>query len=169
MVRTLTEAAADAVLDIANSPDEGPLSNIAQPVLLVCLREITPEEEKALVKIGLRVLKLQHVNKNIDLIGSKNSFDLICIDAFDPDVFQLLRQNYKQWQEHFNLTLYQRNGYLSDQDFKQYFENIIKKLPLDAHDVQEFKKGMNQQPYMSRPLKPWRVFLKKLLRLVFKL
>jgi hypothetical protein len=144
--------------------------NAEQPILLVSVREISEKEKDKLARIpDLRIFEVNKLCKNLNLSELREKFDLIILDAFDDVCFQMLRENYKKWQEDFNLTLLQRSGFSSDPNFSSYFENICKKLPTDAMNKDQFYKGINSNPYIKRAQKPWLVILKKIASWVFKL
>lgn len=144
--------------------------NNEQPILLVSVREIKDKELNSLSRIpDLRIFQVNKLSKNLNLSDLRDKFDLIILDAFDDVCFQLLRENYKKWQQDFNLTLLQRNGFSSDPNFSSYFENICKKLPTDAANKENFYKAMNQAPYIRRPQPVWKVILKKVLSWVLKI
>jgi hypothetical protein len=167
-MRTLTQVAAEQQ---GGAPPSGAeKSNEDQPILLVTVKDIEKKEYEKLARVkGLRIFIVNSTSKNLNMSELRDKFDLVILDAFNKDSFQMLRQNYRVWQEDFNLSLYQRSGFSSDNQFVQYFENVIKKLPLDATDVEEFKKGCNSQPYIKRP-QPWyKVILKKVVGWVLKL
>lgn len=147
-----------------------PKPNELQPIILVSLKQITEKEKNALARIpDLRIFQVNKLSKNLNMLDLKDKFDLIILDAFDDTCFQMLRENYKTWQVDFNLTLLQRNGFSSDATFSSYFENIVKRMPLDAANRENFYKGMNASPYIKRPQPAWRVILKKVLSWVLKL
>lgn len=155
----------DIGLEIRSSPEE----NDNQPIILVCLKELSEKKRDKLAKVkDLRIFEVNRLSKNLDFSQLKDKFDLIIMDAFGDTEFQMLRENYLDWKEQFNLVLYQRDGFSSDQSFSKYFECICKQLPLDARDVVEFKKGIVNRPYLQRPQSPFLVILKKLLRIIFK-
>ena len=137
--------------------------NSEQPILMVSVREITDKEKDKLSRIpDLRIFQVNKLCKNLNLSELRDKFDLIILDAFDDVCFQMLRENYKVWQQDFNLTLLQRNGFSSDPNFSSYFENICKTLPIDAMNKEQFYKGVNSNPYIKRAQRPWLVILKKI-------
>ena len=144
--------------------------NELQPIILVSLKQISEKEKDSLAKIpDLRIFQVNKLSKNLNMSDLKDKFDLIILDAFDDVSFQMLRENYKSWQSEFNLTLLQRNGFSSDATFSSYFENIVKRMPLDAVNRENFYKGMSASPYIKRPQHAWKVILKKILSWVLKL
>jgi hypothetical protein len=146
------------------------VSNDQQPILMISVKSISSREMEKLARIpDLRIFEVSKLSKNLDITTLKDKFDLILLNAFDETCFQLLRENYKNWQNEFNLTLYQRSGFSSDPQFVQYFENICKKLPLDAMNREQFMKGCNAQPYLKRPQKWWKVVLKKVFSYVLRI
>lgn len=152
---------------IVNIKPETP--NTEQPILMVSVRKISDKEKEKLSQIpNLKIFQVNKLCKNLNLSDLRDKFDLIILDAFDDTCFQLLRENYKKWQQDFNLTLLQRSGFSSDPNFSSYFENICKKLPVDAMNREQFYKGINSNPYIRRPLSVWKVILKKVLSWVLK-
>jgi len=159
----------DIVNQVNNAPPTVTMKNEEQPILLVLLKPLTEKEREKLSRInGLRIFEINELSKNIVMSDLRTQFDLILLDVFSDSQFELLRKNYQLWQQDFNLTLYQRNGFSSDVKFAGHFETICKKLPLDSLTVKDFKLGVNSKPYISRPKAPWIIVLKKVLKLVCK-
>ena len=158
------------VSDVQVRPVNISKPNEEQPILLVSVRQITDKEKDNLSRIpDLRIFQVNKLSKNLNLSELRDKFDLIILDAFDDVCFQLLRENYRQWQQDFNLTLLQRSGFSSDPNFSGYFENICKRLPTDAVNRENFYKAMNASPYIKRPQPVWKVILKKVLSWVLKI
>jgi hypothetical protein len=144
--------------------------NEEQCVLLCTLRDITKQEKKELLKIGLKMLEVDgKTMSHVDLIKLQDCVDCIILDCRDKDAFQILRKNFQSFKDNFNVCLLQREGYLSDKSFAENFESITKSLNLDALDPVNWKKSLCQKPYLSRPVNKWVLLVKKILRMVFKL
>lgn len=158
-----------------NEPNEEPIPasqkpNEEQCVLLCLLREITKNEMKQLVKIGLRIIQVDgYTMQHVDLVKLQSNVDCVILDCRDKQAFEILRKKFQEFKDNFNVCLLQRTGYLSDKDFAENFESITKNLNLDALDVPNWKKSLCNKPYLSRPINKWALLLKKILRLVLKL
>ena len=149
---------------VNNKPNE------EQTVLLCILRDITKQEKKDMLKIGLRMIEVDGATmSHVDLIQLQNSVDCVIIDCRDKNAFEILRKNFQAFKDNFNVCLLQREGYLSDKQFAENFESITKNLNLDALDPINWKKSLCLKPYISRPVNKWMLLVKKILRMVFKL